>query len=209
MVFSSAIDRATRSFTFIRWPAPGWASYLPAYGTSTPLEVVYPGLSGFIADARKKGYSDEEIKSYLREDIRGAFKKGYTLDEVNKILGTTLSQTALPAAPSSSYTPEEINEWLDAPQPSLIRPLADYVSATLMAVCGIAATIQFFRLRKSAVPLFSIQLALNLSFTLIYALTTNWAAATAAGLVIVATGWAILGLVLMYAYSLKEKGILS
>ena len=51
------------------------------------LQELYPGLSGWITDARKKGYSDEELYSYLRESKREALRQGATVEEINKIDG--------------------------------------------------------------------------------------------------------------------------
>ena len=87
----------------------------------------------------------------------------------------------------------------------------DYSLTTLTGVLNVAGTISLFRLRKSAVWLFTINVGLGTSYSLWHTLTTNWMEVMAepGALGGAFVGWAIgLGIV-FYAWRLKLKGVLT
>ena len=84
----------------------------------------------------------------------------------------------------------------------------DLVAAVFVALLGMAATVSLLLLRRIAVPLFAVQLALNL-FVVV---TPNWlrAALSAPGLMVGAIfGWLTLLAFLLYARSLAKRGVLT
>ena len=88
--------------------------------------------------------------------------------------------------------------------------IIDWLSTLLIAVFGLAAAISLFLMRRVSVILFSIALGLNIVFTIIQALRTNWAEALGGpGLIGTLIGWVIIVVIILYARNLAKKGILS
>lgn len=85
----------------------------------------------------------------------------------------------------------------------------DWSFSVAIAALGVGAAVCLFLLRRIAVVLFAVALVLNLAFTAIHAMRTNWAEALgAAGLVGAVIGWLILVGVVAYAQRLAKRGVL-
>lgn len=66
-----------------------------------------------------------------------------------------------------------------------------------------------FVLRKATVVLFATSFFVKLGFTLVHAVTTNWAQVLGGpGLVGTLFGWVVLGAVTLYSRHLREAGVL-
>ena len=87
----------------------------------------------------------------------------------------------------------------------------DYVQSLLAGAINLAGAISLFRLCKSAVWLFAVALGLNGFLTLSHSLTTNWieAMAESGGLVGAFLGWLFALGIALYAWRLKQKGVLT
>lgn len=86
----------------------------------------------------------------------------------------------------------------------------DWFFSLSIGVIGFSAAVSLFLLRRVAVVLFSVALALNLAFTAFQTMRTNWVEAIGGtGLVGALFGWLILLAVIVYARGLTKKGVLS
>ena len=86
----------------------------------------------------------------------------------------------------------------------------DWFFTLAIGIIVLSAAICLFLLRRVAVGLFSVALALNLAFTAFHAMRTNWTEALGgAGLVGVLFAWLILVAVIVYARRLANSGVLS
>ena len=85
----------------------------------------------------------------------------------------------------------------------------DYITSLGLGLVTLTATVLLFLLRRAAVPLFAASFLLNLGFTVVHAVTTNWAQALGgSGLVGTLIGWGILGAVALYSRHLRQIGVL-
>ena len=86
----------------------------------------------------------------------------------------------------------------------------DYLgAASTLVLCGWAA-IELFQLHKRAVAILGVVLIMNLGATAYQFLVTNWTDALGtAGLASVAGGLSLLAIILVYAVSLRRRGILT
>src|SRR5262249_54444333 len=88
--------------------------------------------------------------------------------------------------------------------------IIDYLSMIGLGLLNIVAVVLLFRLRKSAVFVFGLSLALNIALVLVHALTTNWLkAAGGSGPLEMLFGWLITVGVIQYARRLKDRGVLT
>ena len=88
--------------------------------------------------------------------------------------------------------------------------ILDYLSTILVSLLTLTATVLLFRLRKMAVLLFGVALALNIAIALLQAFTTNLTQALGgSGLLGMVFAWIILGAVVVYARKLDQSGLLS
>jgi hypothetical protein len=86
----------------------------------------------------------------------------------------------------------------------------DWSFSIAIGVIGLTAAIYLFLLRRTAVVLFSVALALNMAFTAFYMMRTNMAEALGgAGLLGLVFGWLILIAVIVYARKLARNAVLS
>jgi hypothetical protein len=86
----------------------------------------------------------------------------------------------------------------------------DWFLSLSIGVIGVAGAISLFLLRRLAVVLFSLALALNLTFTMFQTMRTSWTEALGgSGLFGVLLGWLILVAVILYTLRLSKKGVLS
>lgn len=86
----------------------------------------------------------------------------------------------------------------------------DWFFSLAIGIIGFSAAIFLFLLRRIAVALFSVALALNLALTTVHVVRTNWSEALGgAGLVGAVFGWLILVAVIVYARRLAKNGVLS
>lgn len=86
----------------------------------------------------------------------------------------------------------------------------DWFFSLAIGVIGFSAAVCLFLLRRVAVALFSVALALNLVFTAFHVMRTNWTEALGgAGLLGALFGWLILVAVIVYARRLAKRGVLS
>ncbi len=85
----------------------------------------------------------------------------------------------------------------------------DYMMSVGLGLLTLTATVLLFFLRTAAVPLFAASFVLNLGFTLVHAVATDWAQALGgSGLVGAFIGWGILGAVALYSRHLRQAGVL-
>ncbi|MDA0238266.1 MAG: hypothetical protein O3B03_07110 [Proteobacteria bacterium] len=83
----------------------------------------------------------------------------------------------------------------------------DWFFSLAIGVVGFSAAVCLFLLRRVALALFPIALALNLAFTAVHVMRTNWAEALGgAGLVGALFGWLILVAVIVYTRRLAKRG---
>jgi hypothetical protein len=83
------------------------------------------------------------------------------------------------------------------------------VFALSIGIIGLTGAIALFLLRRLAVVLFSLALALNLLLTAFQTMRTNWTEALGgSGLFGVLLGWGILVVVILYTRGLAKKGVL-
>lgn len=86
----------------------------------------------------------------------------------------------------------------------------DRFFSAAIGVIGLTAAVCLFLLRRVAVVMFSVALALNVAFTAVHAMRTNWTEALGgAGLIGALIGWLILIAVIVYARGLVRRGVLS
>ena len=86
----------------------------------------------------------------------------------------------------------------------------DWFFSLAIGVTDFSAAVCFFLLRRVAVALFSVALALNLAFTAFHVMRTNLSEAlSGAGLLGVLFGWLILVAVIVYARRLAKGAVLS
>ncbi len=86
----------------------------------------------------------------------------------------------------------------------------DWVLSISIGAVGLAAAVCLFLLRRVAVMLFAVALALNVTFTLVHVVRTNFVDAIgAAGGAGALMAWAVLVVVILYARRLARSGILS
>jgi len=86
----------------------------------------------------------------------------------------------------------------------------DWFFALAIGAVGLSAAICLFLLRRVAVALFSVSLALNLTLTAVHIMRTNSTEALSGGsLVGLMLGWLILIAVIVYARGLAKRGVLS
>lgn len=86
----------------------------------------------------------------------------------------------------------------------------DYLGSLGVGAITCAGAVLFFALRKAAVMLFSIGLALNVAVSLVHAATTDFLAVMSGpGLLGMLIGWALMAGVVLYARSLQRQGILA
>lgn len=101
-------------------------------------------------------------------------------------------------------TPPEAKEYFE----NLSAP--DYVQSFGPGVITLIAVVLLFMLRKRAILFFSVSLVLSVLVALVQALTSNYLlAAGVPGLFGMLIGWGIQAGVLIYAVSLRRKGILT
>lgn len=101
---------------------------------------------------------------------------------------------------------------LDAAQEAYFASLTsvDWFFTLSIGVVTIAGAISLFQLRRLAVTLFSISLALNLAFTAFHIMRTNWIEVLGGpGLFGMLIAWLILISVILYARRLTKRGVLS
>ena len=85
----------------------------------------------------------------------------------------------------------------------------DWFFALSIGIIGLTGAIALFLLRRLAVVLFSLALALNLLLTAFQTMRTNWTEALGgSGLFGVLLGWGILVVVILYTRGLAKKGVL-
>jgi hypothetical protein len=86
----------------------------------------------------------------------------------------------------------------------------DWFFSSAIGLIGFIAAVCLFLLRRIAVVLASVALALNLAFTAFQTMRTNWITAIgSAGLVGALLGWLILVAVIVYARHLTKRGVLA
>jgi hypothetical protein len=86
----------------------------------------------------------------------------------------------------------------------------DYVGAATTLLLSSWAAIELFRLRKRAVQILATVLVMNLGASVYHVLVTNWTEALGVtGLSGVAAGLSLLALILVYAWTLQRRGVLS
>jgi hypothetical protein len=86
----------------------------------------------------------------------------------------------------------------------------DYVGGATTLLLSSWAAVELFRLRKRAVAILSTVLILNLGASLYHLIATNWSEALGmTGLAGVAAGLSLLSLILVYAWTLQRRGVLS
>ncbi len=85
----------------------------------------------------------------------------------------------------------------------------DCIMSIGLGLLTLTATVLLFLLRRAAAPLFAASFVLNLGFTLVHAVATNWAQALGgSGLVGAFIGWGILGAVALYSRHLRQASVL-
>ena len=86
----------------------------------------------------------------------------------------------------------------------------DYIGGATTLLLSSWAAVELFRLRKRAVAILSTVLVLNLGASLYHLIATNWSEALGmTGLAGVAAGLSLLSLILIYAWTLQRRGVLS
>ena len=86
----------------------------------------------------------------------------------------------------------------------------DYIGGATTLLLSSWAAVELFRLRKRAVAILSTVLILNLGASLYHLIATNWSEALGmTGLAGVAAGLSLLSLILIYAWTLQRRGVLS
>jgi hypothetical protein len=117
------------------------------------------------------------------------------------LAGTVLSLAELRVG-DITLTPEQ-QAYFDSLGPT------DYIGgATTLFLCGWGA-VELFRLRRTAVTILAAVLILNLGASLYHLVATNWADALGTtGLAGAAAGLSLLTIILVYAWSLRRRGIL-
>lgn len=85
----------------------------------------------------------------------------------------------------------------------------DWICSIGIGVVSLSAALSLFLLRRISVGLFTAALALNLTYTAIQILTTNWLEAIGGpGFLGMLIGWTILVFVILYARKLAKRGVL-
>jgi hypothetical protein len=85
----------------------------------------------------------------------------------------------------------------------------DYVGSVGIELLALIGVCLLFLLRKEAVWAFAASLALNVGYTVLHTLTTNWlAAAGGSGLLGMVVGWLTMGAVILYALRLRQRSLL-
>jgi hypothetical protein len=86
----------------------------------------------------------------------------------------------------------------------------DYVGGASTLFLSSWAAVDLFNMKKRAVTLLSIVLVLNLGASMYHLLRTNWSDALGVtGLAGVAAGLSLLAIILIYAWSLRRRGLLA
>jgi hypothetical protein len=86
----------------------------------------------------------------------------------------------------------------------------DYIGGATTLLLSSWAAIELFRLRARAVPILFVVLALNVGASLYHLLVTNWTDALGVtGLAGVAAALSLLAIILVYAWTLQRRGVLS
>jgi len=83
----------------------------------------------------------------------------------------------------------------------------DHLITAVAGATNLTAAILLIRLRKSAVPLFGLGLALNVGLTIRAAIRSNWLQLSGSGAGLVGLGLAFL--ILLYSMWLKQKEVLT
>ena len=85
----------------------------------------------------------------------------------------------------------------------------DYLGNVLILAISGWAIFELFELRKAAVRALIIVLIMNLGLTAFHLLATNWVEAVgSSGIYRVVVSWAVLAVVLVYAWMLQREGVL-
>ena len=86
----------------------------------------------------------------------------------------------------------------------------DYVGGATTLLLSSWAAVELFRLRARAVTILLVVLVLNVGASLYHFLATNWSDALGmTGLAGVAAGLSLLAIILVYAWMLQRRGVLS
>lgn len=86
----------------------------------------------------------------------------------------------------------------------------DYIGGATTLLLSTAAAIELFRLRKRAVTILATVFILNLGASMYHLISTNWTDALGmTGLAGVAAGLSLLAIILVYAWTLQRRGVLS
>lgn len=89
-----------------------------------------------------------------------------------------------------------------------LGPLS-YIMMAGLGLLNLTAAVLLFLLKRAAVPLFATSFVLNVGFTLVNAVATNWAQAVGGvGLAGALFGWFTLGAVALYSWHLWQAGVL-
>jgi hypothetical protein len=117
------------------------------------------------------------------------------------IAGTVISLIDLLAG-DMSLTPAQ-QAYFDSLGPT------DYIGGATTLLLSSWAAVELFRLRARAVTILFVVLALNAGASLYHLLATNWSDALGmAGLSGVAAALSLLGIILVYAWTLQRRGVL-
>jgi hypothetical protein len=118
------------------------------------------------------------------------------------ITGTVISLAQLLAG-EMSLTPAQ-QEYFKTLGPT------DYIGGATTLLLSSWAAVELFRLRARAVTILFVVLALNVGASLYHLLATNWSDALGmTGLAGVAAGLSLLAIILVYAWTLQRRGVLS
>ena len=86
----------------------------------------------------------------------------------------------------------------------------DYAGGATTLLLSSWGAIELFRLRARAVKILLVVLVLNIGASLYHFLATNWSDALGmTGLAGVAAGLSLLAIILVYAWTLRRRGVLS
>jgi hypothetical protein len=86
----------------------------------------------------------------------------------------------------------------------------DHLSTIALGIITLTATISLFRLRRSAVALFTTALAFNVALTAFHAVAKGWTQASGGtGLIATSLAWLTLGAIIAYARRLAKRGVLA
>ena len=83
------------------------------------------------------------------------------------------------------------------------------IIALILGTLNFAGAMYFFLLRRVSALLFSVALALNLAYSVMLHFQTNWASVPTHGLFFSLVSWGMQVFVVLYAWNLVRKGMLT